>query len=58
MGWVDEQTGKKNDALANIVLQLRKDEELLSMVVKLSKLSPEKRQAVQSILDAFEATEK
>ena len=58
MGWVEEQTSKKNDALANIVMQLRKDDEFLSMVEKLSKLSPEKRQALQPILDAFEATEK
>lgn len=58
MGWVDEPTGKKNDVLANIVMQLRKDEELLSMVEALSKLTPEKRQALKPVLNAFEASEK
>ena len=53
MGWIEEKEGKKNDALGDIVDKLRKDEGLLSMVDKLSKLSPEKRQAVQSIIDAL-----
>ncbi len=58
MGWVDDQTNKKNDALANIVLLLRKDEDLLEMVEALSKLNPEKRQAVKSVLNAFSTIEK
>lgn len=58
MGWVDDQTSKKNDVLANIVLQLRKDEELLEMVVKLSKLDIEKREALKPVLNAFSTTEK
>lgn len=58
MGWVDENTGKKNDTLAGIVLHLRKDEELLEMVEALAELTPEKRQAVKSVLNAFSTTEK
>ena len=58
MGWVDEQTSKKNDTLAGIVLQLRKDEQLLLMVEKLSKLPPEKRQALLPVLDAISTVEK
>ena len=58
MGWVDEQTSKKNDTLASIVQQLRKDEQLLLMVEKLSKLSPEKRQALLPVLDAISTVEK
>ena len=58
MGWVDEETGKKNDVLANIVLQLRKDEELLDMVEKLSKLSSENRQALKPVLNAFSTNRK
>ena len=58
MGWVDEETGKKNDALANIVLQLRKDEELLEMVEKLSRLNHENRQALKPVLNAFSTNEK
>lgn len=58
MGWVDDPTSKKNDTLASIVLQLRKDEQLLLMVEKLSKLPLEKRQALLPVLNAFEADEK
>ena len=58
MGWIDEKTSEKNDTLASIVLQLRKDEQLLSMVEKLSKLSPEKRQALLPVLDAISTVEK
>ena len=58
MGWVDDKTNKKNDALASIVLQLRKDEQLLLMVEKLSKLPPEKRQALLPVLDAISTVEK
>ena len=58
MGWVDEQTSKKNDALASIVLQLRKDEQLLLMVEKLSNLPPEKRQVLIPVLDAISTIDK
>lgn len=58
MGWVDEETHVKNDALADIVLELRKDTELLSMIELLVSLDPEKRQAVKSVLLAFSTTEK
>ena len=58
MGWVDDQTSKKNDVLANIVLQLRKDADLLEMVVKLSKLNIESREALKPVLNAFSITEK
>ena len=58
MGWIDESTNKKNDVLANIVLQLRKDEDLLEMVIKLSKLNNESREALKPVLNAFSATEK
>ena len=58
MGWVDEQTNKKNDALTNIVNQLRIDKELLDMVEQLSSLSLEKRQALKPILNTLSITEK
>lgn len=58
MGWVSEETNKKNDAIVDIVMKLRKDPDLLSMMEKISKLDPEKRQALNSVLNAFEATEK
>ena len=53
MGWVDEDDSTKNAVLANIVLQLRRDEELLDMVVQLSELSQERRQALKPVLDAY-----
>ena len=49
---------KKNDTLASVIMQLRKDDELFSMVKMLSKLDAEKRQAVKSVLLAFEVTDK
>lgn len=49
---------KKNDALTDIILKAKNDDELLSMMIALSKLGIEQRQAVKSILNAFEATEK
>ena len=58
MGWVEEEVSEKNDVLANLVLQLRKDEELLSMVLKLAKVDRSKRTAVNAVLDAFEANDK
>lgn len=56
MGW--EKVQKKNDTLSDIILMLNKDAELLSMVEKLSKLDAEKRGAVNSVLNAFEAVDK
>lgn len=49
---------KKNDALTDIILKAKNDDEFLSMIVSLSKLGLEQRQAVKSVLNAFEATEK
>lgn len=49
---------KKNDAIADIVMKLRKDDELLSMMEKISKLDDAKRQAINSVLNTYEATEK
>ena len=58
MGWVDEETGKKNDARASIAFQSSYDKELFEMIEKLSKLTPEKRQVVKTVLDAVSASEK
>ena len=58
MGWVDEETGKKNDARASIAFQSSKDKELFEMIEKLSKLTPEKRQVVKTVLDAVSTSEK
>lgn len=53
MGWVNEETSKKNDAVVDIVIKLRQDEELLHMVEKLTKISGDCRAAFRQLLDAF-----
>lgn len=58
MGWVDQEVSEKNDVLANIVLKLREDEELLAWVAKLTDLSAEKRKALDPVIDAFLAVYK
>ena len=58
MGWVEEEVTEKNDVLANIVLKMREDEELLAWVAKLTDLSAEKRQALTPVIDAFLAVYK
>jgi transcriptional regulator with XRE-family HTH domain len=57
MDW--EAVQKKNDIMVDIVFQLKKDDELFDIVQKITKLdTAEKRQAVKSVLLAFEAAEK
>lgn len=57
MGW--EVVQKKNDTLVDIVFQLQNDEELYDIVKRVAKLdTAEKRQAVKSVLLAFEASDK
>ena len=58
MGWVEQEVSAKDDALANIVLQLRKDEDLLAMVAQLTDLSVETRKALKPVIDAFLAVYK
>lgn len=42
---------KNNDAISDIVVQLRKDEEFLSIVMKISKMDSEKRKNLNALLD-------
>ena len=49
---------KKNDILSDIILQLREDSDLLSIVGTLAKLDTEKRNAVKSVINAFSISEK
>ncbi len=49
---------KKNDALADIILQMRKDDELFLVAEKFAKLDAEKRQAVMIVLNAVSTTDK
>lgn len=52
MGW-EETTIKKNDTIADIILQIRSDEELLELVKGICNLPDEQRSAVQTFLSAF-----
>lgn len=42
---------KNNDAISDIVIQLRKDEELLSIVMKIMEMDSEKRKSLNTLLD-------
>ena len=54
MGWVDsEETEKKNDTIADIIIKLRSDDELLEITKQICELSAEQRTAVQAVLSAF-----
>lgn len=45
------KTQKNNDAISDIVVQLRQDEEFLSIVLKISKMDSEKRTSLNALLD-------
>lgn len=53
MGWVDEETGKKNDAIAGVVVRMRTDAEFRGVVEKLARLDAEKLKSVDQLLSAF-----
>lgn len=55
MGWInsDEDTIKRDDTIADIILQIRSDEELLELVKGICNLPKEQRSAVQTLLSAF-----
>lgn len=50
MGWEEEPSAKKNDALADIILKARRDEDLIELIKELCDLSPEHRQSVKAFL--------
>lgn len=54
MGWVeDEQTEKKNDTIADIILKIRTDNELLEIIKGICELPAEQRTVIQTLLSAF-----
>jgi transcriptional regulator with XRE-family HTH domain len=46
MGWEE-----KNDTLADVIMILREDEDLVQMTAKLARLAPEKRDTIRGLLD-------
>ena len=55
---VSPEIQKKNDILADIILTLREDGELLDIVESLTKLDADKRTAIKSLISAFSTTDK
>ena len=54
MGWEDnKEMQKKNDAVSDIILKLRSDKKFLDVCSKLSELSSDQLDAVQTMLSAF-----
>lgn len=55
LGWEDEDNNivKKNDAIADIILKLRSDDDFLKVVEGIKELSPEQLTAVKTFLSAF-----
>lgn len=50
MGWVSEDQSKKNDQLAELIVRLRRDVDLLETFIALSELPPEQYTAVKQLL--------
>lgn len=50
MGWVDEDTSKKNDQLVELVARLRSDERFLDATRILSELSPTQFDTIYNLL--------
>jgi repressor LexA len=53
MGWIEEETEKKNDTLADFVIRLRTDDDFLSVVETLYKCDNDKLNGVSQMLNAF-----
>lgn len=55
MGWQDEDNNmvKKNDAIADIIIRLRSDDDFLTVVEGIKELSSEQLNAVKTFLSAF-----
>ena len=55
MGWDDaaEPENKKNDAITDIILRLRADDELLALITKICNLTPEQLSAVRAVLSVL-----
>ena len=56
LGWDDEETTKKDDTLAVIILQATLDDELHELIRLVSGVPSEQRSAVKSILSALSST--
>lgn len=53
MGWVSEETSKKNDQIASLVIRMRKDSDFLAVASMLAELPAEQFDSVKTILSAL-----
>ena len=53
MGWVDEETSKKNDELVVLISKMRKDPEFFEVVSMLASLPPAEYASIKQILSAL-----
>jgi transcriptional regulator with XRE-family HTH domain len=56
LGW-EEEPHTKNDAITDIILRLRSDNNFLTVVQNINSLTPEQLSAVETFLSAFSKTE-
>ena len=53
MGWIDEGESVKNDLIAEVVLKMRADQELMSAVETLYKLDKDKLKSINQMLNTL-----
>lgn len=53
LGWIDEETDKKNDLIAEVVLKMRTDDTFASVVESLYKLDGEKLETINQMLNTL-----
>ena len=53
MGWVSEETSKKNDQLASLVMRMRKDPDFFEVVSLLANLPDSEYASIKSLLAAL-----
>ena len=58
MGWTSTETQRSNNAIADIIIKLRTDDELLNMVKDICALPAEQRTAIQTLLSALNSGNK
>lgn len=54
MGWVAEETHRKNDTITDVVVRMRSDDEFLSVVGGLLTLDAERLSAVKNLLSVLQ----
>ena len=53
MGWIEEETEKKNDILTDIILKMRTDDTFMSVVENLYKLDNNKLETINQMLNTL-----